>query len=69
MAANDYIVVAPCRRGMPGFGTEWNEAISGDYGGQCMQDYLTAIDEVSKEPHAGLPDGHRRSVQGTVCGP
>ena len=50
MAANDYIVVAPCRRGMPGFGTEWNEAISGDYGGQCMKDYLTAIDEVAKEP-------------------
>ena len=50
MAANDYIVVAPCRRGMPGFGTKWNEAISGDYGGQCMKDYLTAIDEVSKEP-------------------
>ena len=50
MAANDYIIVAPCRRGMPGFGTEWNEAISGDYGGQCMQDLLTAIDEVSKEP-------------------
>ena len=50
MAANDYIIVAPCRRGMPGFGVEWNEAISGDYGGQCMKDYLTAIDEVSKEP-------------------
>ena len=50
MAANDYIVVAPCRRGMPGFGMEWNEAISGDYGGQCMKDLLTAIDEVSKEP-------------------
>ena len=50
MAANDYIVVAPCRRGMPGFGPEWNEAISGDYGGQCMKDYLTAIDEVAKEP-------------------
>ena len=50
MAANDYIVVAPCRRGMPGFGTEWNEAISGDYGGQCMRDLLKAIDEVSKEP-------------------
>ena len=50
MAANDYIVVAPCRRGMPGFGQEWNEAISGDYGGQCMKDYLTAIDEVAKEP-------------------
>ena len=50
MAANDYIVVAPCRRGMPGFGTEWNEAISGDYGGQCMKDLLKAIDEVSQEP-------------------
>ena len=50
MAANDYIIVAPCRRGMPGFGTEWNEAISGDYGGQCMRDLLTAIDEVAKEP-------------------
>ena len=51
MAANDYIVVAPCRRGMPGFGTKWNEAISGDYGGQCMKDLLTAIDEVSQEPY------------------
>ena len=50
MAANDYIVVAPCRRGMPGFGTEWNEVISGDYGGQCMKDLLKAIDEVSQEP-------------------
>ena len=50
MAANDYIIVAPCRRGMPGFGVEWNEAISGDYGGQCMKDYLTAIDEIAKEP-------------------
>ena len=50
MAANDYIIVAPCRRGMPGFGTEWNEAIIGDYGGQCMKDYLTAIDELTKEP-------------------
>ncbi len=51
MAANDYIIVAPCRRGMPGFGVEWNEQISGDYGGQCMRDYLTAIDEVAKEPY------------------
>ena len=50
MAAHGYVVVAPCRRGMPGFGTEWNEAVSGDYGGQCMEDYLTAIDEVAKEP-------------------
>ena len=50
MAANDYIIVAPNRRGLPGFGIEWNEAISGDYGGQCMKDYFTAIDEMAKEP-------------------
>ena len=50
MAAHDYIIVAPNRRGLPGFGKEWNEEISGDYGGQCMKDYFTAIDEFSKEP-------------------
>ena len=50
MAAHDYIIVAPNRRGLPGFGMEWNEAVSGDYGGQCMKDYLTAIDEMAKEP-------------------
>lgn len=49
IAANGYIVVAPDRRGMPGFGVEWNEQISKDWGGQVMDDYLTAIDEVSKE--------------------
>ena len=52
MAANDYIIVAPNRRGLPGFGNEWNELISGDYGGQCMKDYLSAIDEfVKSEPY------------------
>lgn len=51
MAANGYIVVAPNRRGLPGFGSEWNDQIIGDYGGQCMRDYLSAIDEVSKEPY------------------
>ena len=52
MAANDYIIVAPNRRGLPGFGNEWNEQISGDYGGQCMKDYLSAIDEfVANEPY------------------
>ncbi|SHJ61248.1 Dipeptidyl aminopeptidase/acylaminoacyl peptidase [Tangfeifania diversioriginum] len=50
MAANGYIVVAPNRRGLPGFGQEWNEQISKDYGGQNIKDYLTAIDEVAKEP-------------------
>ncbi len=50
MAAKGYIVVAPNRRGLPGFGKEWNEAISKDWGGQPMRDYLAAIDDVSKEP-------------------
>ena len=51
MSAGDYIIVAPNRRGLPGFGKEWNEEISGDYGGQCMRDYFTAIDEFCKEPY------------------
>jgi dipeptidyl aminopeptidase/acylaminoacyl peptidase len=50
MAANDYIVVAPNRHGVPGFGQKWNEQISGDYGGLNMQDYLSAIDTLAKEP-------------------
>lgn len=50
MAAKGYIVVAPNRRGLPGFGQEWNDAIGHDYGGQPMQDLLSAIDEVAKEP-------------------
>lgn len=49
MAANGYIVVAPNRRGMQGFGVAWNEQISKDHGGQVMQDYLSAIDNVSQE--------------------
>lgn len=49
-AANDYIIVAPNRRGLPGFGTEWLEQISGDYSGQNIRDYLSAIDAVAKEP-------------------
>ena len=44
MAANGYVVVAPNRHGLPGFGQEWKEQISGDWTGQCMQDYLAAID-------------------------
>lgn len=49
MAANGYIVVAPNRRGMPGHGVAWNEQISKDWGGQVMDDYLSAIDDVAKE--------------------
>ena len=51
MAANGYIVVAPNRRGMPGHGVEWNEQISKDWGGQVMDDYLSAIDDVAKESY------------------
>jgi dipeptidyl aminopeptidase/acylaminoacyl peptidase len=51
MAANGYIVVAPNRRGMPGYGVEWNEQISKDWGGQVMDDYLSAIDDISKESY------------------
>lgn len=51
MSAGDYIIVAPNRRGLPGFGMAWNEQISGDYGGQCMRDYFSAIDEFCNEPY------------------
>ncbi|MGY8953155.1 MAG: S9 family peptidase, partial [Flavobacteriales bacterium] len=51
MAAAGYIIVAPNRRGLPGFGVEWNEAISKDWGGQAMKDYFSAIDELSKESY------------------
>ncbi|MBR5707087.1 MAG: S9 family peptidase [Bacteroidaceae bacterium] len=51
MAEQGYIVVAPNRRGLPGFGKKWLEDISGDYGGQCMKDLLSAIDDVAKEPY------------------
>lgn len=51
MASQGYIVVAPNRRGMPGHGVEWNEAISKDWGGQVMDDYLSAIDDLAKESY------------------
>lgn len=50
MAANDYIIVAPNRRGLPTFGREWNDQISRDYGGQNMMDYFSAIDALKEEP-------------------
>ena len=45
MAANGYVIIAPNRRGLPGFGSEWCEQISGDWTGQCMKDYISAIDD------------------------
>lgn len=51
MASQGYIVIAPNRRGLPGFGTEWNEQISKDYPGQNMKDYLSAVDDMKKEAY------------------
>lgn len=65
MAANGYIVVAPNRRGLPTFGQEWNAQISGDYGGQNIKDYLSAIDAVKKEPYV---DSDRLGAVGASYG-
>jgi dipeptidyl aminopeptidase/acylaminoacyl peptidase len=65
MAANGYIIIAPNRRGLPGFGQEWNEQISGDYGGQNMKDYFSAIDEMKKEPYI---DGDKLGAIGASYG-
>ena len=51
MASMGYVVIAPNRRGLPGFGTEWNEQISGDYGGQNMKDYFAAVDYMIEKPY------------------
>ncbi len=51
MASQGYIIVAPNRRGMPGHGTQWNEQVSKDWGGQVMDDYLSAIDAESQQPY------------------
>jgi dipeptidyl aminopeptidase/acylaminoacyl peptidase len=51
IAAGGYIVIAPNRRGVPGFGTEWKEQISGDYSGLNMLDYLSAVDHMAREPY------------------
>ena len=47
MAANGYVIIAPNRRGLPGFGSAWNEEVSTDWTGQCMNDYLSAIDDAA----------------------
>lgn len=54
MAAHGYIIIAPNRRGLPGFGMEWLEQISGDYTGQCMKDYLSAIDDICRESYVDV---------------
>ncbi|MBP3838793.1 MAG: S9 family peptidase [Prevotella sp.] len=66
MAANGYVVIAPNRRGLPGFGSQWCEQISGDWTGQCMKDYLSAIDDAA----ANLPyvDKDRMGAVGASFG-
>lgn len=66
MAANGYVVILPNRRGLPGFGSEWCEQISGDWTGQCMNDYLSAIDDAA----ANLPyvDKNRMAAVGASFG-
>lgn len=65
MAANGYIVVAPNRRGMPGWGTKWNEDISKDWGGQPIRDYLAAADFAKSLPYV---DGDRMAAVGASYG-
>ncbi len=65
MAAQGYVVVAPNRRGLPSFGQEWLDQISGDYSGQNIRDYLSAIDDVAKEPWA---DENRMGCVGASYG-
>lgn len=65
MASNGYIVIAPNRRGLPGFGTEWNAQISGDYGGQNMRDYLAAVDYMKQFPYI---DGKHIGATGASYG-
>lgn len=65
MAAQGYVVVAPNRRGLPSFGQEWLDQISGDYSGQNIRDYLSAIDDVAREPWA---DENRMGCVGASYG-
>lgn len=65
MASNGYIVIAPNRRGLPGFGTEWNAQISGDYPGQNMKDYLAAVDFMKEKPYV---DGEHIGAVGASYG-
>jgi dipeptidyl aminopeptidase/acylaminoacyl peptidase len=65
MAAKGYIVIAPNRRGLPGFGKEWNDEITGDYGGQNIKDYLSSVDDIKKEPYV---DGDHIGAVGASYG-
>jgi dipeptidyl aminopeptidase/acylaminoacyl peptidase len=65
IAAKGYIVFAPNRRGVSGFGQEWKEQISGDYGGKNIQDYLDATDAMAKETYV---DANKMGAVGASYG-
>ncbi len=65
MASQGYIVIAPNRTGMPGWGAAWNEAISKDWGGAPMRDYIAVVDDISEEPYI---DPQRRGAVGASYG-
>ncbi len=65
MASQGYVVIAPNRRGLPGFGTEWNAQISGDYGGQNMKDYMSAAEYMKQQPYI---DGDKMGAVGASYG-
>ncbi|MBU3677447.1 MAG: S9 family peptidase [Chitinophagaceae bacterium] len=65
MAQQGYIVIAPNRTGMPGWGRAWNEDISKDWGGQAIRDYLTVVDDISEEDYV---DKSRRGAVGASYG-
>ena len=65
MASQGYVVIAPNRRGLPGFGTEWNAQISGDYGGQNMRDYMSAANYMKQQSYI---DGDRMGAVGASYG-
>jgi dipeptidyl aminopeptidase/acylaminoacyl peptidase len=65
MAAKGYIIYAPNRRGVSGFGQEWKEQISGDWGGKNIQDYLDATEAIIKEPYI---DAKRMGAVGASYG-
>lgn len=67
MASNGYVVIAPNRRGLPGFGTEWNRQISGDYGGQNMRDYFSAVDYM-KANHSYIDGEHIAAIGASYGG-
>ena len=64
-SAKGYVVLAPNRRGLPGFGREWNDQISRDWGGQAMQDLLSATDDMVREPYV---DSKRVAAVGASFG-